>query len=72
MQAEKDPVSGESRYTVAVAFSLMVFYAFALQCMSTVAVVYREMKSWIWPFAQVIYMSSLAYLSSLLVYQLLK
>jgi ferrous iron transport protein B len=72
MQAEINPETGESRYTVAVAFSLMVFYAFALQCMSTVAVVYREMKSWVWPLAQVVYMSSLAYLSSLLVYQLFK
>jgi ferrous iron transport protein B len=72
MQAEINPETGESRYTVAVAFSLMVFYAFALQCMSTVAVVYREMKSWVWPIAQVVYMSSLAYLSSLLVYQLFK
>ncbi len=59
-------------YTVAVGFSLMIFYAFAMQCMSTVAVVYRETRSWKWPLIQVVYFSALAYLSSMLVYQLLK
>lgn len=64
--------TGEPVYTVATAFSLMVFYAFAMQCMSTVAVVYRETKSWKWPLIQLAYMTAMAYFASLLVYQLLK
>jgi ferrous iron transport protein B len=59
-------------FTVATAFSLMLFYAFAMQCMSTVAVVYRETKSWRWPMIQLIYMTVLAYVAALIAYQLLK
>jgi len=72
MQAEKDPVTGKPRYTFAVGFSLMLFYVFAMQCMSTVAVVYRETKHIKYPLIQIFYMSGLAYLSSLIAYQLLK
>ncbi|MEW6467936.1 MAG: ferrous iron transport protein B [Bacteroidota bacterium] len=72
MNDERHPVSGEKVYSAAVCFSLMIFYAFAMQCMSTLAVVYRETRSWKWPFIQFLYMSALAYLSSLLVYHLLK
>ena len=53
-------------------FRLLVFYVFAMQCMSTLAVVYRETKSWKWPLLQLVYMTGLAYVSSLLVYQLFK
>lgn len=70
MLNEINPETGEARYSLAVGLSLMVFYAFALQCMSTLAIVYREMKSWIWPMAQFLYMTGLAYLMSLLVYNL--
>jgi ferrous iron transport protein B len=72
MQAEINPETGEKRYSTAVAFSLMIFYAFAMQCMSTIAIVYSETKSWKWPALQFIYMSALAYFSALVVYQLMK
>ena len=71
MKAEINPATGGPRYTLAVAFSLLVFYAFAMQCMSTLAVVYRETKGWKWPVWQTIYMTALAYVSALIVYQLL-
>lgn len=72
MASARNPETGMPVFTVAVAFSLMVFYAFAMQCISTIAVVYRETKSWSWPAIQFAYMTTLAYLASLLVYQLLK
>jgi ferrous iron transport protein B len=67
-----NPKTGQPVFTVAVAFSLMMFYAFAMQCASTVAVVYRETKNWRWPAAQFAYMTVLAYVVSLITYQLLK
>jgi ferrous iron transport protein B len=72
MMEEKDPVTNKPKYTVAVAFSLMLFYAFALQCMSTIATVYKETKTWKWATAQFIYTCSLAYIVSLVVYQMMK
>ena len=71
MSADKNPVTGLKTYSVAVCWSLLIFYAFAMQCMSTLAVVYRETKSWKWPVIQLLYMSALAYLSSFVVYQML-
>ncbi len=67
---EKDE-TGSLRYTPAVCWSLLLFYAFALQCMSTIAVVKRETKSWTWVVVQLIFMSALAYLSAFGAYQLL-
>ena len=64
--------NGEKVYTFAVGFSLLMFYAFAMQCMSTLAVVYRETKSWKWPAIQLVYMTGIAYLFSFIAYQLLK
>lgn len=72
MLSAENPETGLPVFTVAVAFSLMVFYAFAMQCVSTVAIVYRETKSWTWPAIQFAYMTTLAYIASLIVYQLLK
>ena len=72
MRHEKNPETGLPRYTLAVGLSLMLFYAFAMQCMSTVAVVFRETKGSRWPLIQFIYMFTLAYFSSLIVYQFLK
>jgi ferrous iron transport protein B len=72
MRGARDPNTGLPVFTFATAFSLMLFYAFAMQCMSTVAVVYRETKSWRWPVIQLVYMTSLAYVASLIAYQLLK
>ncbi|MDX2171720.1 MAG: ferrous iron transport protein B [Bacteroidota bacterium] len=70
LRNEKD-VNGKPKYTAAVCWSLLLFYAFALQCMSTVAVTKRETKSWKWTMAQFLFMTSLAYLSAFGVYQLL-
>lgn len=63
---------GTPVYTVASGLSLMVFYVLAMQCMSTLAIVKRETRSWKWPVIQFVYMTGLAYIMSLLVYQLLK
>jgi ferrous iron transport protein B len=71
MRDEINPKTGLPVFTLASGLSLMIFYAFAMQCMSTIAVVYRETKSIKWPLIQVLYMSALAYISSLLVYQLI-
>jgi ferrous iron transport protein B len=70
LRAEKDE-SGQPFFTLARSFSLLVFYVFAMQCMSTLAVTYRETKSWKWPVAQLIYMTGLAYVAALTVYQIL-
>ncbi len=72
MQAEVNPNTGAPLFSVAVGFSLMIFYAFAMQCMSTLAVVYRETKNWKWPLIQFLFMGILAYVSSFIVFQLLK
>lgn len=72
MQADQDPVTGIPTFSIAVGFSLMIFYAFAMQCTSTLAVVFRETKSWKWPLAQFLFMSILAYVSSFLIYHLLR
>ena len=71
LRAERNPETGGPMYTPALGFSILVFYVFAMQCMSTLAVVYRETKGWKWPTLQLIYMTAVAYLSSLLVYNLL-
>jgi len=63
---------GKPVFNLATGLSLMIFYVFAMQCMSTLAVVKRETRSWKWPIIQLIYMTGLAYLLSLLVYQLFK
>ncbi|MBT1704204.1 ferrous iron transport protein B [Chryseosolibacter indicus] len=68
---EVDPETGNPRFTPATGFSLLIFYTFAMQCMSTLAVVYRETKGWKWPLLQLLYMTALAYLSAFAVYQLL-
>lgn len=62
--------TGEKTFNKATAFSLMVFYVFAMQCMSTLAVVKRETKSWKWPLIQTIYMSGLAYLMAFITFQI--
>ena len=71
MQAEVNPKTGTIMYTPALAMSLLIFYVFAMQCMSTIAVVYRETKSWVWPAIQLAYMTGLAYLSSWMVFALM-
>lgn len=71
MREEVNPDTGGPRFTPAVGFSLLIFYTFAMQCMSTLAVVYRETKGWKWPLLQLFYMTTLAYLSAFVVYQLM-
>jgi ferrous iron transport protein B len=71
LRAEKDD-NGQPFFTPARAASLLVFYVFAMQCVSTLATTYRETKGWTWPLLQLGYMSGLAYVLSLLTYQLLK
>jgi ferrous iron transport protein B len=64
--------TGKKTYTMAVVLSLLVFYAFAMQCISTLAVTYRETKSLKWPVVQFLYMSGFAYLMSLIIFQIFK
>jgi len=71
MKAAKT-ADGNPVYTLASGLSLMIFYVFAMQCMSTLAIVKRETRSWKWPIIQFIYMTGLAYVMSLVVYQLMK
>ena len=71
MRSEINPLTGEKVYTPAVAFSLLIFYAFAMQCMSTLVIVYRETKSIKWPLIQFAYMSIMAYVASFVVYQVM-
>lgn len=69
--SQKNYETNEPTYSNAVCWSLLVFYAFAMQCVSTLATTYRETKHWKWPAMQLVFMSALAYLSSLIVYQVL-
>jgi ferrous iron transport protein B len=64
--------NGTPLFSLATGISLMLFYLFAMQCMSTLAIVKRETKSWKWPVIQFIYMTGIAYAMSLIAYQLLK
>jgi ferrous iron transport protein B len=68
MRAEINPETGEKRFNLAVGMSLLIFYAFAMQCMGTLAVVKRETKSWKWPMAQLIGMGILAYIASFITF----
>jgi len=64
-----NPDTGKPVYSVLTALSLMVFFALAMQCMSTLAIVKRETNSWKWPLVMLAYMTTLAYMASLIVYQ---
>jgi ferrous iron transport protein B len=68
MAKQRDPITKELIYSPATSLSLLLFYVFAMQCMSTIAVVKRETKSWKWPLIQFAFMTGLAYLSSWLAY----
>ncbi len=71
LREERDPRTGKPVYGTATAISLLVFFAFAMQCMSTLAVTWRETGGWKWPLVMVGYLTALAYLASLVVYQVL-
>jgi ferrous iron transport protein B len=68
LAAEINPETGKPRFTIAVAASLLVFYAFAMQCISTLAIVRRETKTYKWAVLQFVVMTAIAYLSSWAVY----
>jgi len=71
LQQERNPATGGPMYTPALAWSLLIFYVFAMMCMSTLAATQRETKSWKWPTVQLIYMMALAYGAAFLTYQLM-
>ena len=68
LQAERRVGSGTPTFTIATCASLMIFYAFAMQCMSTLAITYRETKQMRWPLFQFLYMTALAYVSAWVIY----
>jgi len=70
MKNEVNPDTGQPVFTLPVGLSLMIFYVFAMQCMSTLAITYRETKGWKWPVLQTIYMSALAYVSAYFVFMI--
>lgn len=72
MQAEINPETGEKIFNFASGISLLLFYAFAMQCASTLAITKKETNSWKWPLGQLIFMSGLAYIVALVTYQFLK
>ncbi len=72
MQAEINPITGSRIFNFASGISLLLFYAFAMQCASTLAVTKKETNTWKWPVAQLIFMSGLAYIIALVAYQILK
>jgi ferrous iron transport protein B len=69
MAAEKR-ANGQPAYNLRTCLSLLVFYVFAMQCLSTVAITRRETNSWRWPIFQVAYLTGFAYLAALATYQL--
>ncbi len=72
MATEINAETGEKIFNFASGISLLLFYAFALQCISTLAVTKKETNSWKWPLGQLVFMSSFAYVVALIAYQLLK
>ncbi len=72
MAAEVNPVTGKPLFNLASGISLMLFYAFAMQCMSTLAIVKRETNTWKWPVLQLVIMSIFAYIVAFIAYQILK
>jgi len=72
LKSEINPETGGPRFSVAVGLSLLVFYTFAMQCMSTLAIVKRETKGWKWPLIQLGYMTVLAYSAAFAVYHFFK
>jgi ferrous iron transport protein B len=72
MAAEVNPKTQKPVFNLATGISILLFYAFAMQCMSTLAIVKRETNSWKWPAGQLVFMSLFAYIVALIAYQLLK
>ena len=72
MAGEVNPILGGPLFNFASGISLLLFYAFAMQCMSTLAIVKRETNSWKWPIYQLVIMSGFAYIVALIAFQVLK
>ncbi|MEO8933970.1 MAG: ferrous iron transport protein B [Xanthomarina sp.] len=72
MAGEVNTITGKPLFNFASGISLLLFYAFAMQCMSTLAIVKRETNSWKWPVLQLVLMSAFAYVVALIAYQILK
>ena len=72
MAAEINPVTGQKVFNFASGISLLLFYAFAMQCAGTLAITKKETNSWKWPLGQLILMSGFAYIVALIAYQILK
>ncbi|MBW2961690.1 ferrous iron transport protein B [Mesonia aestuariivivens] len=72
MAAETNPILGGPLFNFASGISLLLFYAFAMQCMSTLAIVKRETNSWKWPALQLVLMSGIAYIAAFAAFQILK
>lgn len=72
MAGEINPVLGGPLFTFASGISLLLFYAFAMQCMSTLAIVKKETNSWKWPILQLVIMTAFAYIVALIAFQFLK
>lgn len=70
IQSDINPETGKKTWNTLTAISLLIFFAYASQCMSTLAVVRQETKSYLWPVFLFVYMTILAYVSSLAVYQI--
>ena len=71
MEQEVYP-DGTKVFNFATGISLLLFYAFAMQCVSTLAIVKKETNTWKWPIVQLVFMSAIAYISALIAYQFLK
>ena len=71
MASEINSETGSKRFNFPVGMSLLIFYAFAMQCMATLAIVKRETKTWKWPLIQLFGMGLLAYVCSFITYQIL-
>jgi ferrous iron transport protein B len=72
MAAEINPETGAKIFNFATGISLLLFYAFAMQCASTLAITKKETNTWKWPLAQLVFMSGLAYIVALIAFQILK
>ncbi|MFC4268300.1 ferrous iron transport protein B [Polaribacter marinivivus] len=71
MASEINPITGDKMFTLPVGMSLLIFYAFAMQCMATLAIVKKETRSWKWPLIQLFSMGLLAYVASFITFQIL-
>jgi ferrous iron transport protein B len=69
LREDVDPNTGKHRHTPLTGLALMVFFVYACQCMSTLAVVRRETRSWKWPVFMLVSMTGIAYVAALLVFQ---